>query len=169
MTPEEVKALCSRLFGVKKGRAGRVVAINWEGYCLDLSLARSNTGAVVLSVLERFQSEVQTIGADYLNALRGVESLRQRQTELTESLAEKYKLLNEARELLVKANSDLQDANHKALNYKSQRDQALRDNARLRGLLTLLADNIKASANTCGALEAMAHDLPDNAPEKEGG
>lgn len=90
-------------------------------------------------------------------------------TEAQRARASAEQCLSETRAALVKANSDLTDANHKALNYKSQRDQALRDNARLRGLLTLLADNIKASANTCGALEAMAHDLPATAPEKEGG
>lgn len=118
--------------------------------------------SAMAAVIIRVQNELKDVKAHRDMVLHDRSDTQKR---LEECLGK----LTAGEEMRIKLASDLTDANHKALNYKSQRDQALRDNARLRGLLTLLADNIKASANTCGALEAMAHDLPATAPENEGG
>lgn len=160
MDPQILKNICNRLFGVVRNRQNRIVEIGWPGAFFDLRNVQGIEAQSLLDTFQNFQNEINSIGVDLQAAQRANELERARCADLNQTIAEKYDLLHKAHDLLVKAASDLTDANHKATNYKHQRDYALRDNARLRELLAKMGQQITAAAAFAEIIESQAQDLP---------
>jgi hypothetical protein len=156
-----------QLHGIEVTTGARLPGVDFD-YLLLQGAKPSVVKNILWKMVQGFQQELRDVGAvsakNWDAYTKAVDCIRELQLENQRNVDALERDVNCARmaaqAVETKLLSDLTDANHKALNYKSQRDQALRDNARLRNLLSMLGQQVLHAAAFVDLVEGISHDLP---------